>query len=129
MYSDDSDASSSKLPENAHTTPNIPDTAPDSSTSIIPKLIEGDKLIYCYDGYGESATLQKITCSDSSFNYLIKPPNETVITIIRELLRPTGEHENITLPSTLDDYKDIIKDLTVEHIENIMHPKALSRLE
>ena len=31
--------------------------------------------------------------------------------------------------STLDYYKDIIKDLTVEEIDNIMHPIALSRLK
>ena len=60
---------------------------------------------------------------------MIKLPNDTVKTTTREFIRPIGEQDNITLPSTLDDYKDIIKDLSVEDIETIMHPKVLSRLE
>ena len=96
---------------------------------IILGLIESDNLLYFCDGYEETATLQIIICSDNSFNYLIKLPNETIIVTTRECLRPTRKKDNITLPSTLDDYKDIIKYLTVKDIENIMQPNALSRLE
>ena len=49
------------------------------------------------------------------------------MTITREFLRPTGEQDNITLPSKLDDYQDIIKEFSVEYIKSIMHPKVLSR--
>ena len=45
------------------------------------------------------------------------------------LLWSTREEENITLPSTLNGYKDIITYLKVENIENIMLPKPISRLE
>ena len=81
--SDDPDDSNSKVSEHANTTPIISDTSPNSSVSIILEFIEGGKFIYCCDGYEETETLRTIAWSDSSFNYLIKFPNETVITTTR----------------------------------------------
>ena len=80
IESDDPDDSNSKVPVNPNTTLNIPDTAPDSSASIIPEFFDGDNFIYCHDGYEKTATLQTITYSDNIFNYLIKLPNKIVIT-------------------------------------------------
>ena len=80
----------------------------DNSEIVITEFETNDKLTYCRDGRVEQVTLQSSTYSNDSFIYDIKLPKGTVIKTTWEFLCPIHEPDNITLPYTLSDYKDII---------------------
>ena len=111
----------------------IATTPPSSPTSklmsVIPESLNGDNLIYYRDEHIEKMNLLSSTYSDNIFNYSIKLFNGTVITNTREFLRPSDEQDNITLYSTLDDYKDAISELEGEEVQRLVHPKPLSQIE
>ena len=108
---------------------NTPKQPLPKSTSVIPEFVEGDDLIYCRDGHVEKVKLQSSHYSDNIYNYSVQLHNGSVITTTREFLRPADEHDNITIPSTLQDYKALINELDDHDIRNLIHPKPLSLLE
>ena len=73
-----------------------------------------------------SMLIDDVACT---ITYNVRSEDDKVIQSSREFLRPATEQDLVQIPTTLEDYKDTLSQLSDQDIAAIMYPKTLTALE